>query len=254
MLCHNGLVDDGEISLPQVEAAIPRRYVIIKEEASRRQYASEMAKFIENVSTQHPDVLVFLDKSARPASWLFHEMWLRLQPGTPEPEVEYINLGREKGKDKGFTGWRAGERQIRHYQKQVKADKVLVRKLREHFAIDSNSNAVSRFDNKSIWIVDEFAQTGRTLLMAQALFEEAFKGHYAGEIEYHNLFSSGTDWAHKVKLIGITDPDNRSFRSVEITPQPAEEIQLRNEMRWCAEDYMTRQAGGTINTSASSNP
>lgn len=131
---------------------------------------------------EKPDVVVWLDKSARPLAWLTKELWGTLardiETGeVPEaPDFKFVNIDREQWVntvDPNGVG--------RIDMKQV--DKGIIRSLRSIFisptakrdglteAIDS---APAELDGKTVLVVDEVRSTGRTARIAKDFFEEAF--------------------------------------------------------------------------------
>lgn len=111
-----------------------------------------------------PDVVIYLDKSARPVSWMVRELWdtLAREPGTdyedgkiPEkPKTAYINVDSE-----------------RHYTREDIAD------LRALFTKDEEDGGETHFDGKNILIVDEegvsHATSNRALAFVKLAFPEA---------------------------------------------------------------------------------
>jgi len=131
---------------------------------------------------EKPDVVVWLDKSARPLAWLTKELWptLAADPESGEvpemPDFKFVNIDREQ--------W------LKHVDPQDvghmdvnRIDKNTIRGLRSIFlspkqkeagiteAIDTEE---SELDNKTILIVDEVYSSGRTLNIAQQFFKRAF--------------------------------------------------------------------------------
>ncbi len=47
-------------------------------------------------------VLVFMDRSARPISWMIRAAWDKYADGKPIPAIRFVNIGREKG---DVVGW-----------------------------------------------------------------------------------------------------------------------------------------------------
>ncbi len=62
----------------------------------RRQIGDTMVDFINGVDIAGYDCLVFLDKSTRPTTWLFIDMYRRMFPNKKRPAVHFVNIGREK--------------------------------------------------------------------------------------------------------------------------------------------------------------
>lgn len=141
---------------------------------------------VENPETgekeiRKPDVVVWLDKSARPLSWLTKEVWPQLATDadgvTPEiPEFKFVNIDREQWVnqvDPEGTG----------YMNIDRIDPSIIRSLRSLFVSVSDKkdgltekvdSAKTALDGKTIMIVDEVNASGRTLDIAQKFFKRAF--------------------------------------------------------------------------------
>ncbi len=129
-----------------------------------------------------PDVVVWLDKSARPLAWLTKELWPQMaaDPSTGEvakkPDFKFVNIDREQWVNKvdpGGTG----------YMDIDEVDTSIVRSLRSIFVkptekenglTEEIDTVESSLDNKTILIIDEVYTSGRTLQIAQRFFEKAF--------------------------------------------------------------------------------
>ncbi len=129
-----------------------------------------------------PDVVVWLDKSARPVSWLTRDLWSKMaaDPVTgkvpPMPSFKFVNIDRQQWVN-SLDPEGAGIMDI------DRVDQSIIRSLRSVFvepkfkthgltqAIDA---APSELDNKTVMIVDEVYSSGRTLQYASAFFRRAF--------------------------------------------------------------------------------
>lgn len=134
------------------------------------------------------DTVIFLDKSARPVSWLVREMWDRLAVEddgevTPMPKINFLNIDREQwiaSVDEEGTGVvdvdHLSPNIIRSLRSIFVAPQVRNDKLTE--VIDT---APATIDGKNVLIVDEVRSTGRTMKIATKLLERAFpKTHFEG--------------------------------------------------------------------------
>jgi hypothetical protein len=128
-----------------------------------------------------PDVVIWLDKSARPVSWLTKELWSTLASEkdgeVPDmPLFNYANIDRQQWvTDVDPDG--TGRMDIN------KVDTSIIRSLRSLFVepgkkgdkLDSSiDQAETRLDGKTVLIVDEVRSTGRTLDIAGKFFARAF--------------------------------------------------------------------------------
>lgn len=131
--------------------------------------------------TERPDVVVWLDKSARPVSWLARELWPTLaqkEDGTtpPIPAFRFVNIDRQQWVnmiDPHGTGMVDIDR----------VDPSVIRSLRSIFVplpakregLGRNiDEASSELDDKTVLIVDEVRSSGRTLEYAKKFFQKAF--------------------------------------------------------------------------------
>jgi hypoxanthine-guanine phosphoribosyltransferase len=128
-----------------------------------------------------PDVVIWLDKSARPVSWLTKELWDTFSPdedGTvPKmPDFRYVNIDREQWVNQidpqgsGYLDINEVNQSIIRSLRSVFTDPIHKKQgLTE--AIDS---APTELDKKTILIVDEVRASGRTLDIAKKFFQKAF--------------------------------------------------------------------------------
>lgn len=133
-------------------------------------------------TTKPVDFVVWLDKSARPLSWLTRDLWplmARDQDGNipPQPQHKFVNIDRNQ--------WTStidpdgiGSTDV------SRLDDTIIRSLRSIFLeknadrseglTDRIDSAPSLFDGKTVLIVDEVRSSGRTLQYAHSLFRRAF--------------------------------------------------------------------------------
>ncbi len=133
-------------------------------------------------TTKPVDFIVWLDKSARPVQWLFHEMWDTLaahKDGTipEEPQHKFVNIDRKQ--------WSSTIDVNGHGATDVSAlDQSIIRSLRSIFLkhpqdrkdglTEKIDTAPTQFDGQTVLIVDELISTGRTLTYAENFFKRAF--------------------------------------------------------------------------------
>lgn len=127
------------------------------------------------------DNVIFLDKSARPVSWLVRALWDRLafdEDGsqTPMPKMNFLNIDREQwigSVDEEGTGLV----DVSHLSPSI------IRSLRSIFVVPNHKgpkideaidDAPATIDNKNVLIVDEVRSTGRTMNIARKLLNRAF--------------------------------------------------------------------------------
>lgn len=133
------------------------------------------------MESQPFDNIIFLDKSARPVSWLVRELWDKLafdEDGekTPMPAMNFLNIDREQwiGQvDEEGTG----VVDVSHLSPSI------IRSLRSIFVMPNQKSdrlteeideADATIDGKNVLIVDEVRSTGRTMNIAKKLLQRAF--------------------------------------------------------------------------------
>lgn len=99
-----------------------------------------MRNLIGVIREQKPDILVFLDKSARPFSWLLRDMWVKLFPSEPLPQIKYLNVGEEK----------------------------------QHRPQEANQYSLP--DNQNILVIDDISSSGGSMVVAEQLVKQTSKG------------------------------------------------------------------------------
>lgn len=190
---------------------------LLKNQELRQNLGNDMLLFVNQVRKKSPDSLVFMDRSARPAAWMFRDIWRSINPNEEMPEIKFVNIGREKVGDANFIGRYADPSEQARYKENVKRDINKVQALKEAFTVhakDPQGNKLETdqtyFDNKKIWIVDEYSPEGVSLMTAGALFEAAFADRSA-IISEKVLFQDEPPWImdnphhpiQKAELIGV---------------------------------------------------
>jgi hypothetical protein len=128
------------------------------------------------------DYVVWLDKSARPVSWLTRELWPLLASNEAGnvptmPESRFVNIDRNQ--------WTSSIDPQGHGKSDVQnIDQSIIRSLRSIFLANPKDRetglteaidmAPTQFDGKTVLIVDEVLSSGRTLDYARSFFQRAF--------------------------------------------------------------------------------
>ncbi len=136
------------------EVAKPVEFRIVRDSHVRQLLRDRTEAIVEKVYSDGTDAVVFLDKGARPISWLFREVWKKNHGTLNRPQIRFVNVGRRKDV-LHTTGPFAGP---------VSSDAVA--ELRTLFG--------SQFADKDVTIVDDLSATGRTLEAATRVFQESF--------------------------------------------------------------------------------
>lgn len=217
---------------------VAKEYELLADPNVRQKMGGEMATFVQAVHETKPDVLVFLDKSARPASWFFRYMWQELYPTEKRPRINYVNIGREKAvTDEDELQFMMGNTEV--VRNKFANNTKLLASLKKAFTTKSSdpNNKSTYFDNKNIWIVDEQINTGFTLEAADALFEAAF-GERVNTISTKNIFARETNlpWFKREYMMGVFDRKPGDVLTSPIHPIPEEVHLLRSELRLLAKE------------------
>lgn len=123
-----------------------------------------------------PETLFFLDKSARPAAYLFRETWRKILPDVQLPQIRFINIGREGHQSEDEATLQA----VREKYSGVESDRILV--------------------------VDEFSETGDTLKRAVSTIGKIFPE--ADSVDGTTMFDELPFWFNDPVLIGVKESSN----------------------------------------------
>jgi hypothetical protein len=135
-------------------------------------------------STEAPDTVIWLDKSARPVSWFVDDLWEQFaEPDAEKPSYEFLNIDRinwfkRQGHQEHDAATRLGP-------KDFDIDKVSdedIARIRAYFVKGDLSEEnwkeevwqlPTRLDEKNVLIVDEVKNRGGTLSIAAQLIKRA---------------------------------------------------------------------------------
>ena len=131
-----------------------------------------------------PDTVLWLDKSARPVSWLVDAFWEQMaDPNAQKPEYEFLNIDRVNwfvfaGHDEGAAESRLGPEDFNI--EDIHSDKIdglralfVQGDLTEENWRDEVWRMPTRLDGKNILIVDEVRNRGGTLAIAMQIMKKA---------------------------------------------------------------------------------
>jgi len=136
------------------EVAKPVEFQIVRDRHLRAFLHDRTEAIVEKVYSEGTDALVFLDKGARPISWLFRELWKKNHGTLNCPQIRFINVGRPQ----------EGKWAINANERPVSPDAV--GELRRLFG--------SQFADKDVMIIDDLSGTGKTLEAATRVLRDAF--------------------------------------------------------------------------------
>lgn len=135
-------------------------------------------------SQQAPDTVIWLDKSARPVSWLVDGLWEQFaEEGAQKPTDEFLNIDRVNWFVKqGHAEAEAARRLGPDHFDIDKVDPKDIARIRAYFTIGNITeegwesevwNLPTRLDGKNVLIVDEVKNRGGTLAVATQLLKRA---------------------------------------------------------------------------------
>ncbi len=186
------------------------RYEILSSTRLRECIKERMELFIEHVHDRKVDALVFLDRSARPLSWLMRGIWKRRYPNEPVPETRFVNIGYPSSinsaarpllsdieisdaeweqKHAALLGsvddrWMKTSDLPEPWKQVVAQDTKLPPELADLFE--------GQFSAAHVLVVDELVASGKALSTALMLFERAFPKSF--KWEGAGLFESDGVW------------------------------------------------------------
>lgn len=230
-------------------------------------------KETRELETKRPDYVIWLDKSARPVSWLTRELWPLLATDkdgvVPEmPKFGFVNIDREQWVNTVDPDG-SGRMDIN------RVDDTVVRSLRSIFVSPKYKRegltpdidtAPSQLDGKTVLIVDEVNATGRTLDIAAKFFERAFPSaqvagaHWMGGVAKKGEATGNADlpvWykENDVRGRGIGNRDEVAsrnsksrtqrlggwFLSTRLGEPDESSIKLRKELQHLAQDAANKE-------------
>jgi len=158
----------------------------------------------EAVAAGAPDVVIYLDKSARPVSWLVDKFWSEVaDKNSVKPVTKFLSIDREDRiwDDLEITGAKEPTDKIYNFDRLSKEKVLAVRAIFHRGELLPNNwkqEVVKNndLDQKNILIVDEVKSSGRTLMIAQKLLKRAFptsniSGVYFWDSRFKLIRSSG---------------------------------------------------------------
>ena len=196
-------------------------------------------------SREKKDEIIFLDKSARPVSWLMDAFWEQLaQKDAEKPHYDFLNIDRVNWfMDQGY---RREEAETILGPRDFDIEKVDIEdlaRIRAYFVKGDLSedtwqdevwNMPTRLDGKNILIVDEVKSQGGTLSIATQLLRKAIpeaivSGQYFWETSYREVggfrqADSVPVWYSKEDAMGRGIGDiSKQYHDYQYEKQPTQE-------------------------------
>lgn len=209
-----------------------------------------------------PDVVIFLDKSARPLAWLTNELWDKFAADSDgkvadKPDFRFLNIDKEQWKHV-LDPENMGKLDVGKMKEEDIAS------LRSIFVQPQYRNDVTRtaaekptsLDGKTVLIVDEVYATGKTMETAKMLLSRAFPSaniggtHWMGGLvqkgfavgnadlpvwyDVHSEFGRGVANRGKTKPITDVQRQGARFLSSRFDEVDTRALQLRKELKHLA--------------------
>jgi len=163
-----------------------------KYEAVEKYFTQEQAKVLEKrtielihtINDADVRLIVFMDRSARPLSWMLRAAWEKYANGNKLPKIKFVNIGREKGLTTDWElqppryqfdteeEWQVAEKKFwsrldfRKYIRKLKQD------LRDVFKVRRGPKGF--LSKGEIILVDDFVKSGFSSQLATNLFQRMF--------------------------------------------------------------------------------
>lgn len=244
---------------PEIGATPTLKYEYMTDIEQRRLLAERVDQLIDRVITENITNLVFLDKSARPISTLFRELWNIKHPDQRYPLINFINVGTENSHTKGKTAYERDPIKlpgdVTSLAELSEVTGIPFRDLLDFQAIYARSlgDDVDGNKERSILVVDEYSNSGASLGLASKLIEVAFPQAQVQGVAlssgmddplfmvdadkgYHDL-PWRTTVTTKLGVTGVVDPDldqkDRNsliaMPTLRVPGEVREQIELKNE-------------------------
>lgn len=154
-------------------------YTLLEDEKTRERLLVRMDALIDEVQSRNTDAVVFLDRSARPLSWLMKERFRMRFPDQQVPEMKFMNIHPEKAP---HTRGSIHEMDL---DKSATSDEWLeiddIPKATQKFYVKSEAPAVRALQRrlgpqlagKHVLVIDELVTSGHTLTASMVLLRAA---------------------------------------------------------------------------------
>lgn len=239
-------------NLQSVEVEKKNGFDILADKETRRELKIRMNELIEQIREKKIDSVIFLDRSARPLSWLFLDIWKKLYPKEKHPDIKFMNIGKKSHLHVGSAN------RITNYSKKEpfylsEDSRELVEKMdlssewlglsdvpeewqdavldHEDDIEELESIFKDEFKGKQVLVLDDFLATGRTQLSTLALLNAAFPGTtffgtamYKSPVQGVELDRQKMPWLSRADLVGILELPESPLVSSRINEQGVEKI------------------------------
>ncbi len=212
------------------------QYEMLPDKEVRGEILRRIDRLIDEVRERCADVLVFLDRSARPLAWVFRDRFRIRFPEEKPPQVKFINVQSDHNEYVIRNLDRASET-----SSWATVDDVLPFRtgLEDHTADFTTLSGVtldnmrSRFksslDGKRILVIDEMTLTGSALGKAMRYLSHVVnRGQIFGKPFFYQERSSleATPWIHEKGSSGVMETPFESGFSVRMDEDAARALRM----------------------------
>lgn len=166
-------------------------YQILADPLMRMEYIRLTSHLVDKLVANKIDTVIFIDKSARPVSWLIGELWPMLasdhdpDPNSatvpPKPARQFLNIDRQRWIDKTGSveddtgrGVQVNSSTVGQDIADLRAAFSKKRQDIERRGGEFDDDRKARLDNQRIMVVDEVRTSGNTLEIARQFLTKAF--------------------------------------------------------------------------------
>ena len=154
-------------------------------------------ELVERIANEDVRLVVFLDRSARPVSWMLRAAWNEFADGNPMPKIKFANIGSEKKDVVGyvtpprpynFNTKKVYEEVARDYWGKLGGSEEYIEKMKRDVGglFPQKRDAQWRYSSQEgeILIVDDSACSGFTLELAAGFFQNHFPQAYVNTYSF----------------------------------------------------------------------
>lgn len=220
-----------------VDGAEAPEFPLVFDTPEKRALIKRRARDLVNTIVEEDyNVLVFLDRSARPVYWILHEAWKAMGVQRPFPTTRFLNIGREKLNMTG--GWdrpQIDEDEEAFWQKFKSAD--YIKEMKKKVADKPiHTDWLGRDSRGKVLLIDDVSVSGMTLGLAdnflshhlpraQVVKSKFFREEDEAIFHIDGRNGVNTPWNvdKSLTLMAADDPD----RVAEVTAQTEKDKQKR---------------------------
>jgi hypothetical protein len=222
-------------------------YAFLNKEHVRERMGERMNLLIEQIRDQKIDCLVFLDKSARPLSWLFRECWKVKFPDEDVPMIKFANVGNKNQFNTGYCEYldlfKSSSKDCRKIKELVSnaedgGDWLNSENIGESWqdTLYDESDVFQQmrsvygdsFDGKKVLIVDEYGYSGFTQVASLLSFSKAFSEADWQSVPFYESVISGdkhwVPWFGQEGASGVLEIPDSLFLSGSLSKTNFEQI------------------------------